>query len=440
MRTLDLADLVTIAGRALELDSHAALELLDLEAADAALAAAREAAAAPDARPERVAAVLLVELVRLGPLARDNGPVALLAATQVLGLNGRQVELEPETTTELLAQVAAGLMGPAEVCGWFTARLLPAEPAGGWEGAIVRAARELRRRRGRGSLRPYEERTDWRLQFESIGPAPGGEGAGRVPGAGRGGGLQGPLARFTSPARRVVVIAQAEARQLGQSHIGTEHLLLGLLAQPEELAARALERLHVSAGAVRAEIERIVRGRGPATAEEQPVPFAPRVKKVLELATREALRRGQPAVRCEHLLMALLDEGNGLAAKILVSLTGSLDQVRHVLAPSRPASSPTSAARSPASAPFSSSMASPSPTPPRTAPPPRRSVPTTLEQVFGNPPDGLVARPVRSPRSALWEGISSGRGGSTSSPSCSWPISSSVFNSCPNGGRRASTR
>ncbi|HEX8862708.1 MAG TPA: Clp protease N-terminal domain-containing protein [Actinomycetes bacterium] len=293
MRTLDLADLVTIAGRALELDSDAALELLDLEAADAALAAAREAAAAPDARPERVAAVLLVELVRRGPLARDNGPVALLAATQVLGLNGRQVELEPETTTELLAQVAAGLMGPAEVCGWLTARLLPAEPAGGWEGAIVRAARELRRRRG--------------------------------------GGLQERLVRFTSPARRVVVIAQEEARKLGQSHIGTEHLLLGLLAQPEELAARALERLHVSPGAVRAEIERIV-GRGPATAGERPVAFAPRVKKVLELATREALRRGQPAVRCEHLLMALLAEGKGLAAEILVTLTGGLDQVRRVLA------------------------------------------------------------------------------------------------------------
>jgi Clp amino terminal domain, pathogenicity island component len=331
MRTLDLADLVTIAGRAFELDSDAALELLDLEAADAALAAAREAAAAPDARPERVAAVVLVELVRRGPLARDNGPVALLAATQVLGLNGRQVELEPETTTELLTQVAAGLMGPAEVCGWFTARLLPAEPAGGWEGAIVRAARELRRRRGRGALRPYEESTGWRLQAEGVGPGPGGEGAGRVPGAGRGGGLQDRLVRFTTPARRVVVTAQAEARQLGQSHIGTEHLLLGLLSQPEELAARALERVGVGADAVRAEIERIV-GRGPATAEERPVPFAPRVKKVLELATREALRRGQPAVRCEHLLMALLAEGNGVAAKILVTLTGSLDQVRRVLA------------------------------------------------------------------------------------------------------------
>jgi Clp amino terminal domain, pathogenicity island component len=330
MRTLDLADLVTIAGRALELDSDTALELLDLEAADAALAAAREVAAAPDARPEHVAAVLLVELVRRGPLTRDNGPVALLAATQVLGLNGRRVELEPETTAELLTQVAAGLMGPAEVCRWFTARLLPAEPAGGWEGAIVRAARELRRRRGGSRLRRYQESTGWRPQFEST--APGGEGAGWVPGAGRGGGLQDRLVRFTSPARRVVVTAQAEARQLNHNYIGTEHLLLGLLAQPEELAARTLERLHVSAGAVRAEIERIV-GRGPATADERPVPFAPRVKKVLELATREALRRGQPAVRCEHLLMALLAEGNGLAAKILVTLVGShgLARVEHTL-------------------------------------------------------------------------------------------------------------
>jgi hypothetical protein len=313
MRTLDLADLVMIAGRALDLDSDAALELLDLYAADAALAAAREAGTAPDACPERVAAVLLVELVRRPPVARGNGPVALLAAAQLLTLNELQVELDPEATTELLTQVAAGLMGPAEVCVWITARLLPPEPATGWEGAIARAARELRRRRRRGGREPH------------------GEGGGWEPHAGRGGSLQDRLVRFTTPARGVVVLAQAEARELGRSHIGTEHLLLGLLGQPEELPARALERLGVSAGAVRAEIERIV-GRGPAvTAEDLPVPFAPRVKKVLEMATREALRRGQPAVRCEHLLLALLAEGNGVAAKILVSLTGSLDRVERTL-------------------------------------------------------------------------------------------------------------
>jgi hypothetical protein len=311
MRTLDLADLAMIAGRALDLDSDAALELIDLEAADAALAAARDAAAAPAARPERVAAVLLVELVRRRPVARGNEPVALLAVVQLLALNGTRISLDPEDTRELLAGVAAGVMGPAEVCGWLSARIRLDEPAGGWESAIARAGREVRRRRGRRRFDPHGEGWEWN-------PQPWG------------GGLQDQLVRFSTPARDVVVLAQAEARAMGQSHNGTEHVLLGLLAQPEELAARALERLGVGAAAVHAEVERIV-GRGPAGAEDRPVPFAPRVKKVLELAVREALRRGEQPVRCEHLLLALVAEGDGLAARILVTLTGSLDRVERTL-------------------------------------------------------------------------------------------------------------
>jgi hypothetical protein len=312
MRTLDLADLTVIAGRALDLDSDAALELLDLEAADAALAAAREAAAAPPARPERVAAVLLVELVRRRPVARGNEPVALLAAVQLLALNGIRIALDPEATRDLLAGVAAGALGPVEVHGWLGARNRLEEPGGGREGALARAAREVRRRRGRLRLEPHDEGGGWD-------PRPW-----------RGGGLQDQLVRFSTPARTVVVRAQAEARAMGRSHIATDHLLLGLLAQPEELAARTLERLGVDAGRVRAESERIV-DRGPAGAEDRPVPFAPRVKKVLELAVREALRRGEQPVRCEHLLLALLAEGNGVAAKILVTLTGSLDRVERAL-------------------------------------------------------------------------------------------------------------
>jgi hypothetical protein len=313
MRTLDLADLAMIAGRALELDSDAALELLDLEAADAALAAAREAAAGPAPRPERVAAVLLVEVVRRRPVARGNDPVAMLSAVQLLALNGITISLEPEDTRELLAGVAAGVIGPVEVRAWLGARIRPEEPSGGWEGAIARAAREVRRRRSRRRSDPLGEGGEWD-------PRPW-----------RGGGLQDQLVRFSPPARGVVVRAQAEARAMGQHHIGTEHLLLGLLAQPEELAARALERLGVGAGAVHAEIERIV-GRGPAGAEDRPVPFAPRVKEVLELAVREALRRGEQPVRCEHVLLALLAEGKGLAAEILVILTGDLDRVERTLA------------------------------------------------------------------------------------------------------------
>jgi Clp amino terminal domain, pathogenicity island component len=294
VRTLDLADLVVIAGRALDLDSDAVVDLLDLEAADAALAAARAQAGTGSDRPEHAAAVLLVELVRRRPLARGNGEVAVLAVTQLLALDQRQVELDPEATAELLGEVAAGRMGQAEVRGWLMARLARRATAQGKEDVILRAVRELQRERV--------------------------------------GGLRHQLVRLTLAARRVVALAQAEARELGQSHIGTEHLLLGLLGQPEELAAKALASLEVTPGAVRALIERIVGGGSASPREPLPVPFAPRVKKVLELATREALRRGQPSVRCEHLLLALLAEGGGVAAKILVTLTGSLDRVEQALA------------------------------------------------------------------------------------------------------------
>jgi ATP-dependent Clp protease ATP-binding subunit ClpC len=149
-------------------------------------------------------------------------------------------------------------------------------------------------------------------------------------GEGGGPGPAGPFTRFTPPAREVVTLAQREARELGHDYIGTEHLLLALLAEGGGLAARALASLEVTAGAVTADIERIV-GRGQGM-PPGPVPFTPRSKKVLELALREALRRRQAAVRPEHVLLALVREGNGMAAKILFERMGDLDRVGQALA------------------------------------------------------------------------------------------------------------
>src|SRR5438128_7915652 len=121
--------------------------------------------------------------------------------------------------------------------------------------------------------------------------------------------------RFTDRARRVVVLAQEEARMLSHNYIGTEHILLGLIHEGDGIAAKALESLGVSLEAVRAQVEEII-GQGQ-QAPSGHIPFTPRAKKVLELSLREALRLGHNYIGTEHLLLGLLAEGKGVAAKTL---------------------------------------------------------------------------------------------------------------------------
>ncbi len=131
--------------------------------------------------------------------------------------------------------------------------------------------------------------------------------------------------RFTDRARRVLVLAQDEARSLHHQFIGTEHVLLGLLAEGEGVAARALEELGVSLTAARHEVERADRqivekeGRVQEGSESQP-PFTPRAKKVLELSLREALQLGHQHIGTEHILLGLVREGGGVATQVLVDL------------------------------------------------------------------------------------------------------------------------
>jgi ATP-dependent Clp protease ATP-binding subunit ClpC len=132
--------------------------------------------------------------------------------------------------------------------------------------------------------------------------------------------------RFTDRARRVVVLAQEEARMLNHAYIGTEHLLLGLIHEGGGVAARALESLDISLSAVRREVEEII-GRG-----EQPpsghIPFTPRAKKVLELSLRESNQLGHEYIGTEHILLGLLREGEGVAAQVLVKMGTDLNRVR----------------------------------------------------------------------------------------------------------------
>jgi hypothetical protein len=132
--------------------------------------------------------------------------------------------------------------------------------------------------------------------------------------------------RFTDRARRVVVLAQEEARLLNHNYIGTEHLLLGLIHEGQGVAARALESLDVSLEAVRARVEEII-GQGQ-SAPTGHIPFTPRVKKVLELSLREALQLGHNYIGTEHILLGLIREGEGVAAQVLAELGAGLDRVR----------------------------------------------------------------------------------------------------------------
>ncbi|HZA77557.1 MAG TPA: ATP-dependent Clp protease ATP-binding subunit [Acidimicrobiales bacterium] len=132
--------------------------------------------------------------------------------------------------------------------------------------------------------------------------------------------------RFTDRARRVVVLAQEEARLLNHNYIGTEHILLGLIHEGEGVAAKALESLGISLEAVRAQVEEII-GQGQ-SAPTGHIPFTPRAKKVLELSLREALQLGHNYIGTEHILLGLIREGEGVAAQVLVKLGADLSRVR----------------------------------------------------------------------------------------------------------------
>jgi ATP-dependent Clp protease ATP-binding subunit ClpC len=134
------------------------------------------------------------------------------------------------------------------------------------------------------------------------------------------------LERFTDLARRVVILAQEEARRLNHNHVGTEHILLGLISEGQGVAARALESLGIGLEPARQEVEEII-GRG----EKAPsgnLPFTPRVKKVLALSLREAIQFGHNYISTEHILLGLVQEGEGVAVQVLARLGAEPNRVR----------------------------------------------------------------------------------------------------------------
>jgi ATP-dependent Clp protease ATP-binding subunit ClpC len=134
--------------------------------------------------------------------------------------------------------------------------------------------------------------------------------------------------RFTERARQVVVLAQDEARALKHNYIGTEHILLGLLREEEGLAARVLESLDITVEEVREQVKRLV-GEGDEEIVTGQIPFTPRAKKVLELALREALSLGHSYIGTEHVLLGVVRENQGVAARILLDFDADAETIRN---------------------------------------------------------------------------------------------------------------
>jgi hypothetical protein len=304
---LELADLVVIAGRTLGLDTGEVIDLLDPAAAERALALVRPGGAPGD--PAGLAATLLRGLISERPLRRGNEQVALAVMLQFLALNGWDLEPDPpELIADLVAGLAAGTREVWQVADSLAPRLRPRDTAGA-------AGSEAQKRGGSARLLAARiARTGMRERIERIRRA-----TTRTQPTDK-------FRRFTDRARRTIVLAQHEARLLQHDYIGTEHLLLGLLREGDGVAAKTLESLGVSREAVRGQVEEIIgRGLNPPPSH---IPFTPRAKKVLELSLREALALGHNYIGTEHLLLALLCEGEGVAAQVLVKLGADHARVR----------------------------------------------------------------------------------------------------------------
>jgi hypothetical protein len=293
--TLEVADLVVIAGRTLGLDTGQVLDLLDPAAAERALALVRPGGGPGD--PAGLAAALLRALVRERPLRRGSHQVALAATLQFLALNGWELDPDPPgPVAAVVAELAAGTLDVRQVADWLAPRLRPSDRAEAdpKEGPVRRSSALLLSERLR--------RVTMRKQ-----PA-------------------GRFRRFTDRARRAVQLAQEEAQLLRHNYVGTEHLLLGLLYEGDGVAAKTLESMGVSREDVRAQVVEII-GRGQSPPASQ-TPFTPRAKMVLELSLREALALGHHYIGTEHLLLGLLREGQGVAAQVLVRVGADLGRVR----------------------------------------------------------------------------------------------------------------
>jgi hypothetical protein len=308
---LDCADLVVIAGQVLGIGPAAALDRLDVPAAQAALAEARPAdvelsgtvelseTGAADAGPAAAglaAAGLMRALLRHRPFAGESQQVAVAAGLQFLALNGWQADLEPPGAALVVVEgLASGRLSSADAAAWLSARL---------SSYSVPPVREA----------PMRARLPGRRLFRAVDPRPR---AGiRTPVTG--------FIPFTDDAREVAVLAREEATRLGLDHPGPEQFLLALTGTGPGVAARALERLGISPEAVRQQLARIAAGQP----QVRSGPDTPLAMWVMPRAVGEAVAHGQDYIGTEHILLALFHAGDDTAARTLASLGAGEREVR----------------------------------------------------------------------------------------------------------------
>lgn len=306
MTSLDVADLVVIAGRVLGIKTGDALEQVDTQAAETALAEAPAPPALPDSYAAAASCVGLMRgLLRHPPFPEHRERVAVAVGLQFLAVNGWQADLDPPQVAAIVVQcLASGRIEPDDMAGWLAARLsAPAAhrirmPHVSTKESIVRAPLHGRARRARGGAGMSVD--------------------GRM------------LARFSDHAAAAVFMARQEARRLGHGSVDPEHLLLGLIRVGEGTGISALDRLDVSREALRRQLEESI-GHG-SRSTYGPVRFSrPRGQKVLSSALPEALAHGTTDICTADLLLAQYHD-DGPASRTLARLGATEDRVRDSVA------------------------------------------------------------------------------------------------------------
>ena len=320
MIALEVADLVLIASRMLGLDTSQVLDLVDVAAAENALAEAQPGSEPAD--PAIRAAALLHALALQRPLRRGNQQVALAAMLQFLAINGWDLDPAPVgPVAAMVAGLAAGTVNTRDAAALLAPRLRPSDQHNrrGHDDRAKEAPMRPRpalplagkfRARPRPTLR-FAERT----KFALLDPR-------RTRVYPRG---------FTDRHKQAVDLSLEQARQLDHDHLGTEHLLLGLLGVGDGVAAQVLEAMVIPLDEVRSRVEDII-GRGifdhdPGIRAGHILP-TPQARRVLGLTMREALALGHSDVGTGHLLLALLREGHGIAAQVLTALGADYARAR----------------------------------------------------------------------------------------------------------------
>ncbi|HEY3555862.1 MAG TPA: Clp protease N-terminal domain-containing protein [Kribbella sp.] len=290
MRYLGRYDVLAVAARVLRCSSDDVVGRSDLDAIDRVLADVRHTGGLAEA-----AGVLLAGLVRARPFDGANRVVAVAVVLQFVSLNRAELQLEPVgDVDDLLERIAAGDADRGEAIAFVRSRL---------EHHPVTAE-------------DLQEHLKIELLLDDV-----------VQDWWRGDPM---YEQFSEQARKVIVLAQEEARGLDHVYVGTEHLLLGVITHGTGVAARVLADLGITAPAVRDLVVEII-GRGKSGAGVGAIPFTPRAKSTFEFAWGEARARGAEQVEPEHLLLGVLHDGDGVGGQIVTKLAEDIDQVRRKL-------------------------------------------------------------------------------------------------------------